>query len=236
MGIITLKNITKKYNNKIALNNINLCLEENGIIGLVGPNGAGKTTLFRIIMNLIKPTSGEVKLWNNDINIYNVGNKISYCSDGDNLYQDLTVKENLEFIVRAYNIKDGEGKIEELCSLFKMDKELDNEAKNLSKGMKKKVALIRTLLNSTPILIMDEPMSWLDLENQRLLNKILKSLSSTSLIIISSHNMSHIESLCDKVIILNQDIRFFGEIKNIKSNNIDKSLEDIYFEKVRDEE
>lgn len=139
MSILTLNNVTKIYDDKVVLNKINLNLDKNEIVGIVGPNGAGKTTLFRIIMNLIEPTSGEVRLWNAKLDNCKIGTKISYCSDGDNLYEDLTVKENLEFIAKCYNIKDGDKKIKDLSLLFNISKELNNEIKNLSKGMKKKL-------------------------------------------------------------------------------------------------
>ena len=222
MSILSLKDISKKYNAKIALDDINLSLDKNEIIGIVGPNGAGKTTLFRIIMGLIEPTVGEVRLWGEKLDSCDIGKKISYCSDGDNLYEDLTVKENLEFIARCYSIKDSDKKIEHLSMLFDIHKELDNETKNLSKGMKKKVALIRSIITCSPIIIMDEPMNWLDLENQRKLNNVLIKLSSKSLIIISSHNLSLIENICDKVIILNQNLKYFGDVKDINADSIIK--------------
>ena len=180
MSILTLDNVSKKYSNKVALKNINFSLDKNCIVGLVGPNGAGKTTLFRLIMNLIEPTTGKIKLWdqNNSTNI--VGNNINYCSDGDNLYEDLTVSQNLQFIVRAYGINNGNKKIEELSTLLDMDQELNTQAKNLSKGMRKKVALIRTLINEASMIILDEPMSWLDVDNQKRLTMLLKSMSKKS--------------------------------------------------------
>ncbi|RBP65362.1 ABC-2 type transport system ATP-binding protein [Alkalibaculum bacchi] len=222
MSILTLDNVSKKYSNKVALKNINFSLDKNCIVGLVGPNGAGKTTLFRLIMNLIEPTTGKIKLWdqNNSTNI--VGNNINYCSDGDNLYEDLTVSENLQFIVRAYGINNGNKKIEELSILLDIDQELNTQAKNLSKGMRKKVALIRTLINEASMIILDEPMSWLDVDNQKRLTMLLKSMSKKSLIIISSHNMAQVEKICDKVILLNQEIKYFGDIEDIDYGNIIK--------------
>ena len=222
MSILTLDNVSKKYSNKVALKNINFSLDKNCIVGLVGPNGAGKTTLFRLIMNLIEPTTGKIKLWdqNNSTNI--VGNNINYCSDGDNLYEDLTVSENLQFIVRAYGINNGNKKIEELSTLLDIDQELNTQAKNLSKGMRKKVALIRTLINEASMIILDEPMSWLDVDNQKRLTMLLKSMSKKSLIIISSHNMAQVEKICDKVILLNQEIKYFGDIEDIDYGNIIK--------------
>ena len=222
MSILTLENVSKEYSKKIALKNINLSFDENCIVGLVGPNGAGKTTLFRLIMNLIEPTTGKIKLWNQDNCTNIVGNNISYCSDGDNLYEDLTVGENLEFIVRAYGIHNGNKKIEELSYLLDMDQELNTQVKNLSRGMRKKVALIRTLINETAMIIMDEPMSWLDVDNQKRLTMLLKSMSKKSLIIISSHNMAQVEKICDKVILLNQEIKYFGNIGDIDYGNIIK--------------
>ena len=222
MSILTLDNVSKKYSNKVALKNINFSLDKNCIVGLVGPNGAGKTTLFRLIMNLIEPTTGKIKLWdqNNSTNI--VGNNINYCSDGYNLYEDLTVSENLQFIVRAYGINNGNKKIEELSTLLDIDQELNTQAKNLSKGMRKKVALIRTLINEASMIILDEPMSWLDVDNQKRLTMLLKSMSKKSLIIISSHNMAQVEKICDKVILLNQEIKYFGDIEDIDYGNIIK--------------
>lgn len=222
MSILKLCNVSKKYSRKIALQDINLLLEENCIVGVVGPNGAGKTTLFRLIMNLIEPTTGKIKLWNQDNLTDIVGNNISYCSDGDNLYEDLTIRENIEFVVRAYGIHNGKKFFEELSALLDIDKDLDTQVKNLSRGMKKKVALIRTLVNETAIIILDEPMSWLDLDSQKRLTMLLKNMSKKSLIIISSHNMAQVEKVCDKVIILNKEIKYFGDIGDIDYGNIIK--------------
>lgn len=94
--------------------------------------------------------------------------------------------------------------------------------KNLSKGMKKKATLIRTLVNETSIIILDEPMSWLDLDSQKKLTMLLKNMSKKSLIIISSHNMAQIEKVCDKIIILNKEIKYFGDIGDIDYGNIIK--------------
>lgn len=222
MNILKLYNVSKKYSQKIALQNVNLSLEENCIVGLVGPNGAGKTTLFRLIMNLVEPTTGKIKLWNQDNSTTVVGKNISYCSDGDNLYEDLTIRENIEFIVKAYGLHDGKKIFEELSVLFSIDKDLDTQVKNLSKGMRKKVSLIRTLVNETSIIILDEPMSWLDLDSQKKFTMLLKKISKKSLIIISSHNMAQIEKVCDKVIILNKEIKYFGDIEDIDYGNIIK--------------
>lgn len=222
MSILKLDNVSKKYSQKTALQNINLLLEENCIVGLVGPNGAGKTTLFRLIMNLLEPTTGEIKIYNQNNSTSVVGNNISYCSDGDNLYEDLTIRENIEFVIRAYGINDGKKLLEELSVLLDIDKDLDTQVKNLSKGMRKKAALIRTLVNETSIIILDEPMSWLDLDSQNKLTMLLKNRSKKSLIIISSHNMAQIEKVCDKVIILNKEIKYFGNIGDIDYGNIIK--------------
>lgn len=222
MNILKLYNVSKKYSQKIALQNVNLSLEENCIVGLVGPNGAGKTTLFRLIMNLVEPTTGKIKLWNQYNSTTVVGKNISYCSDGDNLYEDLTIRENIEFIVKAYGLHDGKKIFEELSVLFSIDKDLDTQVKDLSKGMRKKVSLIRTLVNETSIIILDEPMSWLDPDSQKKLTMLLKKISKKSLIIISSHNMAQIEKVCDKVIILNKEIKYFGDIEDIDYGNIIK--------------
>lgn len=222
MNILKLYNVSKKYSQKIALQNVSLSLEENCIVGLVGPNGAGKTTLFRLIMNLVEPTTGKIKLWNQDNSTTVVGKNISYCSDGDNLYEDLTIRENIEFIVKAYGLHDGKKIFEELSVLFSIDKDLDTQVKNLSKGMRKKVSLIRTLVNETSIIILDEPMSWLDPDSQKKFTMLLKKISKKSLIIISSHNMAQIEKVCDKVIILNKEIKYFGDIEDIDYGNIIK--------------
>ncbi len=222
MSILKLDNVSKKYSQKTALQNINLLLEENCIVGLVGPNGAGKTTLFRLIMNLLEPTTGEIKIYNQNNSTIVVGNNISYCSDGDNLYEDLTIRENIEFVIRAYRINDGKKLLEELSVLLDIDKDLDTQVKNLSKGMRKKADLIRTLVNKTSIIILDEPMSWLDLDSQNKLTMLLKNRSKKSLIIISSHNMAQIEKVCDKVIILNKEIKYFGNIGDIDYGNIIK--------------
>ena len=146
MNVIELNHVNKKFNNKDALEDISVNIEKGKIVGLVGPNGAGKTTLIRIILGLIKPTCGEIKILGKKIYDNDTKKKIGFCIDKDGLYENLTARENLEFIARAYNVKNFNSVILELAKTLKINDDLDRIISEYSKGMKRKISIIKSLL------------------------------------------------------------------------------------------
>lgn len=219
MNAVEMYGVHKTYTNKAALENINFTVSENTILGLVGPNGAGKTTLIRIMMGLLDQTSGTVKILNSDSIDNYVKSKIGFCLDSDGVYKQLTGRENLEFIARAYSLSNYQNKINELASYLDIIDSLDKKVQEYSKGMIKKISIIRSIIFSPSLLILDEPLTCLDVETQKKVIELLKHKTQNSTIIISSHILSQIEKLCDEVMILNKKIKYYGGIKNLPNSN-----------------
>ncbi|MGV1116924.1 ABC transporter ATP-binding protein [Clostridium perfringens] len=217
-----MNNVNKKFNNKDALEDISINIEKGKIVGLVGPNGAGKTTLIRIILGLIKPTCGEIKILGKKIYDNDTKKKIGFCIDKDGLYENLTARENLEFIARAYNVKNFNSVILELAKTLKINDDLDRIISEYSKGMKRKISIIKSLLINPEILILDEPLDGLDVESQKIVEELIKRKKNNMTIIISSHNLYQIENICDEVMILNKNLKFKGSLTELNLNEFIK--------------
>ena len=189
---IKICNISKYFNNKAAINNLSLNIYKGDFITLIGPNGSGKTTLFKIISTILPPDSGtiEIKGLNAVKKSQLIRNKIGLTSHDSFLYKDLTLKENLLFIGNLFRLENIEKRISSLSEKFQMKNYLDKPIHTLSKGLAKRATLIRTFLHDPEILLLDEPLSDLDMESQIVLIEFLKQESSNNkTILIATHQI-----------------------------------------------
>lgn len=231
---ISVKNLTKKFSNKIVLNNINLSVLDGEFILILGPNGAGKTTFLKIIETLIKPTSGTISI--------NYGNAESYtCIDKKNmgvishdsyLYDDLTVEENLLFFSKLYGMTTEQAtiRIKELIAQLDLTNRYFDRVKNLSRGTKQRVAIARALIHSPQIILMDEPYTGLDLHAVHNLKILLRESCKNSTIIMVSHEIDAAFELCDRIIIMQRgeiisdmkrkDIASIQQLKSVYEHTI----------------
>ncbi|MCQ2427853.1 MAG: ABC transporter ATP-binding protein [Clostridia bacterium] len=201
-------NLTKLYKDFRALNGLSMTVDENSIVGFVGPNGAGKTTAMRIIVTLMKATSGEVFV--DDIplskNIADVRRLIGYVPDFFGVYASITAEEYLNFYADA-NLVPHEGRNELIDSLLQLVNLTDKKYADvnlLSRGMKQRLCLARSLLHDPKLLILDEPASGLDAQSRSELKYILKALRNNGKgVLISSHILPELGEFCDRVVILN---------------------------------
>ena len=206
--MIEVKNITKKYGNFTAVDNINFKIEEGEIIGLLGPNGAGKSTTMNMITGYIEPTEGEIV-----INGYDISKKprkaksqIGYMPEGVPLYSDLTVKEFVTYMAELKKVdrktrKEKVEKIIEQTGLKDVEKKL---TRNLSRGYKQRVSMAGALVGKPKILILDEPTVGLDPKQITEIRALIKELGKTHTVILSSHILSEVSQICNKVIIINK--------------------------------
>jgi len=212
---LKLENISKSYGDTKALSDVSFEINGNKIVGLVGRNGAGKTTLIKIIMNIMRPDTGEVKFEHE-----NFQNNIGFLPEERGLYVNSTVKEQLLLIANLNGMpkKQGLENIKYYLEKLELGQHLNTTIKKLSKGNKQKIQLISAIIHNPEIIILDEPFSGLDPVNALIFREIiLECKRQKKLIIFSSHRLDDIEELCDYVLFLkNGEIFIQGDIKQIK--------------------
>lgn len=204
--MIQITNLTKKYKEKIAVNNINLTIKEGELFALLGTNGAGKTTTIKMLSTLILPTEGEIKIAGYDIAKDSVKIKeiVNVSPQETAIAPNLTVKENLDFMAGGYKIKNKNEKIDELVKTFKLQEVLKQKAKTLSGGWQRKLSIAISLINDPKVLFLDEPTLGLDVLARRELWTVIESLKGTITIILTTHYMEEAESLSDRVGIMDK--------------------------------
>lgn len=221
--MINVKNLTKKYGNFIAVNDVSFEINAGSIFGLIGPNGAGKTTTMRIMSTLLTKTSGEIEIDGKCLfdDIKRTRKIIGYMPDFFGVYDDLKVSEYLEFYGEAngLTLKDIRKTAPELLDLVGLIHKKDDFVNNLSRGMKQRLCLARTLIHDPKLLILDEPASGLDPRARVELRNILKELQSRGkTIIISSHILLELSQLCTDIgIIVNGHMPIVGPMEQVLS-------------------
>lgn len=204
--MIEVKNLTKRYGNNVALDNVSFSVEEGKILGFLGPNGAGKSTTMNIVTGYLSSTEGTVTVGGYDIleNPNEAKKLIGYLPEIPPLYMDMTVKEYLNFM---YDLKKvtlpREQHIHEICRLVKIQNVYKRLIGNLSKGYKQRVGIAQALLGNPPVLILDEPTVGLDPKQIIEIRKLIKDLGRNHTVILSSHILPEVQAVCERVIIIN---------------------------------
>lgn len=197
-------NLTKKFGEQIALNNINIKVEKNEIIGLLGPNGAGKSTLMKSITGSVKIDEGEILFNGKNIteNPIETKKNMGFLPENNPLYMEMFVREYLQFVADIHKI--GNERVEEVIDLVGLTPEKSKKIKQLSKGYKQRVGLAQAMLHSPDLLILDEPTNGLDPNQIIEIRQLIKEISQEKTIILSTHIMQEVEALCSRVILIHQ--------------------------------
>jgi ABC-2 type transport system ATP-binding protein len=236
---IDVKNLSKKFNNYFAVNNINFTLDKNRTLGLLGPNGCGKTTSIGMMLGLITPSSGEVLI--NGQNVNNVNrddllSKMNFASPYIELPKKLTVRQNLEVYGRLYGVKDLKNRISEISEDLDLNSFLAKKTGELSSGQKNRVSLAKSLINKPEVLFLDEPTASLDPDIGDFVRNYLESYKAKNnvTILLASHNMNEVERLCDTVIMMKKGkIVDRGTCKDIINRHGRDNLEDTFLKIAR---
>ena len=234
MNIITIDNVCKNYKAKKALDNVSLSIKQGELFGLLGVNGAGKTTLIKILCGLTRKTSGTITInnFNLDKEIDKIKEIIDISPQETSVANNLTVKENLEFFANIYNNNDS-NTINEIVDIFNLNEVLNQRAKTLSGGYKRRLSIAIALISKPKILFLDEPTLGLDVFARRELWNIIKKLQKNITIILTSHYLEEIENLCDRVAILsNGKLLKTGTIEEIKQITNTQNFEDAFIKLV----
>ena len=231
MYSIETKNLTKKYNEKTVVSNLNLKVKDGELFALLGVNGAGKTTTIKMLSTLILPTSGSIMINNLDVskNKQSIKKIINISPQVTSLASNLTVRENFEFISGIYQINDKDKKIKELVDMFNLDKVLNQKAKTLSGGWQRKVSIAMSLINDPDILFLDEPTLGLDVMSRKELWKIIESKKGKMTIILTTHYMEEAEYLSDRVGIISDGVLLdVDSTDGLKKKTNTNTLEDAF--------
>ena len=226
--MIELKNVTKKFGLNTAVNNISVKFDDGEIIGFLGPNGAGKSTTMNMMTGYISTTSGTIEI--NGFDILKDADKakklIGYLPENPPLYMDMTVMEYLKFVFELKGVKlDKKKHIEEIMDLVKIVNVKDRIIKNLSKGYKQRVGIAQALIGNPEVLILDEPTVGLDPNQIQEIRALIRNLGKNRTVIISSHILSEITSVCSKVLIINHGkLVIYDTIQNINEKLVNQAI------------
>lgn len=206
--LIEVTHLVKKYGKHIAVNDISFNAKEDEILGFLGPNGAGKSTTMNMMTGYLSSTSGSIKINGIDIleNPIEAKKNIGYLPEIPPLYLDMTVRDYLVFVAQLKKVKKGEMKehIDEVLQRIELEHVQTRLIKNLSKGYKQRVGLASALIGAPKLLILDEPTVGLDPKQIIEMRTLIKDLSKKHTIILSSHILSEISAICDKIMIINK--------------------------------
>ena len=221
--MIKVEHLTKKYGDRYAINDISFEVHSGEVVGFLGSNGAGKTTTMNILTGYLSSTSGKAMIDGKDILEYpmDVKKKIGYLPEVPPLYMEMTVDEYLSFI---YDLKhcelDKEEHISEICRVVKIVEERKRLIKNLSKGYKQRVGIAGAIIGNPEVVIFDEPTNGLDPRQIIDIRNLIKELGQNHTVILSTHILSEVKAICDRIIIIN-DGRI---VSDVGTKDIDNEL------------
>ena len=230
---IEIRNLTKKFGDKIAVNNISLDIPENGIFSLLGVNGAGKTTTIRVLSGLSKCDEGNVYIMGMDVSkdMNRIKKIINISTQETAVAQNLSVKENLEFIAGIYGMDREETKltVDKVIEDFSLNEIKKQRAKTLSGGWQRRLSIAMATMTHPKVLFLDEPTLGLDVLARRELWRIINKIKKNTTIILTTHYMEEAEELSDQVaIMVKGSIRDTGSVSDLKQKYNSKSLEEVF--------
>lgn len=224
---LTLSNVTKRFGKNTAVSDLSLQIPEKEMFGFLGGNGAGKTTTFRMILGLLDPSGGEIS-WNGESISYDKSHLIGYLPEERGLYPKLKVRDQIVYLGKLRGMKKSDiiSELEAWLERFKVPEYIDKKVEELSKGNQQKIQFISAVIHKPKLLIMDEPFSGLDPINVEMLKEAVVDLKERGTsIIFSSHQMDHVEELCEHLCILQKGKQIVhGSLREIKSSYGKKNL------------
>ena len=200
-------NLSKKFNNILAVDNINFFIEKNKTLGLLGPNGCGKTTSIGMMLGLITPSEGKIIIENQKLDEKNrikLLSKMNFASPYIELPKKLTVFQNLNVYAKLYGVKNIDERIDEMTQSLNLGDFLNKKTGELSSGQKNRVSLAKSLINKPKLLFLDEPTASLDPDIGEFVREYLENYKSKNelTMLLASHNMREVERLCDNIVMM----------------------------------
>ena len=236
---IQIKNLSKKFNNNLAVNNISFDIKKNQTVGLLGPNGCGKTTSIGMMLGLITPTSGKIYI--NDTclepkNRIELLSSMNFASPYIELPKKLTVKQNLEVYARLYGVEEINKRVDEMVEDLNIKSFLHKKTGELSSGQKNRVSLAKSLINKPKLLFLDDPTASLDPDVGDFVREYIERYKKNNelTILLASHNMKEVERLCNKIIMMKKgEIVDSGTCDQLIKKHGRQNLEDTFLKIAR---
>jgi ABC-2 type transport system ATP-binding protein len=226
--VLVVDKLTKKFGSRTAYSDVSFTVGRGEVFGFLGPNGAGKTTTVRSLGTLITPTSGRATVAGIPLeaaNAVEIRERIAIMTEAPGLYGRLSVTENLEYFVGLYHLSNGAQRIKRALESVNLADRAQDTCNSLSKGLRQRVGLARTLLNDPEILFLDEPTSGLDPVAARGVHDLISGLRDRGVtIFFTTHRLAEAEALCDRVAILNTTLRSIGKPSELREQLFHKSL------------
>jgi ABC-2 type transport system ATP-binding protein len=208
MASIVVENLTKKYGDQRAVDDISFEVKSGEVVGFLGPNGAGKSTTMRMLTCYMAPTDGHIEVagFKADKDPGEIKKRIGYLPENNPLYTDMAIIDYLKFCAEIQGIQHGEvnGRIREMIDVCGLNLERHKKINELSKGYRQRVGLAQAMIHDPEILILDEPTSGLDPNQIVEIRKLIKELGKEKTVILSSHILSEVEATCDRILIINK--------------------------------
>ena len=226
--MLSVIDISKNFGDFTAINKLSFEVKVGDVMGFLGPNGAGKTTSMRVITGYLKSDSGNVIINNKDIEIDPINTKsmIGYLPEGVPLYLDFSPYLYLDYVCQVRNIKNSKAAIKKVINDLQLDEVKDVPIETLSKGFKRRVGIAQALIHNPKLLILDEPTDGLDPLQKFEVRKLIKKLSNTKAIIISTHILDEVPEVCNKCLIINDGQKVFEGTPAQLKKKIGKSLDE----------
>ncbi len=225
---IEAKNLSKNYGKQSAVQDLNFRLEQGQIVGFLGPNGAGKSTTLKMLLGLISPSEGSVLIdgKNPQDQAIELKKQIGYLAENNPLYPEMYVREFLAFIGNIHQLQNLDKRVQEVIEWVGLQTEAHKKIQELSKGYQQRVGIALAIIHDPKILILDEPTSGLDPNQRDEIRDLIKSLQKDRIILFSSHILSEVEAICDRVLLIHQ-----GKLASDSPMNEIKDLEKFFKEK-----
>jgi ABC-2 type transport system ATP-binding protein len=234
--MIELQNVTRRYGTKVAVDDLSLSVPSGQVFAFLGPNGAGKTTTTKMLVGLLRPNSGSVRIGKHDVVLdpQNANRHVGYVPDQPFLYEKLSGRELLQFVAQMYgmDLDQAAQSIEEQIAAFELSEFVDHLAESYSHGMKQRTVFASALVHNPSVLVVDEPMVGLDPRSMRLVKDLLRERAAAgTTVFMSTHTLSAAEEIADQIGILQKGkVCFLGTVDDLRGElaSADSNLEHLY--------
>jgi ABC-2 type transport system ATP-binding protein len=225
---IEVNHLYKNFGSRTAVQDVSFSVAHGEVFGFLGPNGAGKTTMVRMLSTLIEPTSGSAVVAGiplTEANAEEIRQSISIMPENPGLYRKLSVSENLEFFARLYGIQDRDARIKEALEAVDLGSRANDPTGSLSKGLRQRTALARSLLNNPVVMFLDEPTAGLDPVAAREVGNLIVALRARGVtVFLTTHLLDEAQRLCDRVAIMNTTLRTIGSPEELRRQVFSNAL------------